>query len=576
MKLSLDLKTSLSQTLTPQQIQYLKLLQLPVIQLEQQVRQEIESNPMLEEIIDAELGITESGEPLEETDEAFTPAETDGEGKDAAIELKERESERYLSDDRDPFEFQKMFMHEDASYQGKTRKIDYEDDESEGFQISHHTSLAEDLIQQFRLVDLTREEFFLGEQIIGNIDNDGYLRRDLQEIVNETNALIAEINYNLENARAEQNSKNGNYENPARQFALSKESSQLLMSVYKSNPDMVESLKELVAGAQTERDDENGQLLKEVTMEQADKVLAEIRSLDPPGIGSRDVRECLLAQLDAYPKPNAAQKLAKEILQYTYDAFTKKHYNVIRKQLGVTDDYLREALEEIRSLNPKPGGGDYQAEVNTVIPDFVVDVDEESGELMITVNDTSLPSIRLNKAYEKMKKEAYFKTSNKETKDWVRNKYEDAKFLIQAIKQRKTTMLKVMTAIAHLQQDFFYYGPSEIKPLIYKNVADNTGLDISTVCRIVNGKYVQTPYGTYELKYFFSEALPTEEGEEVATRVIKQELKNIIDSESKKKPYSDDKLSQMLKDKGFRVARRTVAKYREQMKIPVARLRKEL
>jgi RNA polymerase sigma-54 factor len=313
-----------------------------------------------------------------------------------------------------------------------------------------------------------------------------------------------------------------------------------------------------------------------VNIQDAEHVLLLIQNLDPPGIASRTVQECLIAQCKSIPKPNAAQKLALVILDECYDAFAMKHYHIISKQLEVTDDYLREAIEVIRRLNPKPGGGRDLNVIHTVIPDFIINKDEESNELIITINDSSLPHLRLNTAYEKLKKEARQKQFNKDTREWIRNKYEDAKFLIQAIKQRKSTMLKVMTAIAGLQSSFFYDGPAMLKPLIYKDVSDNTGLDISTVCRIVNGKYVQTDFGIYELKYFFSESLKNEDGEDVSTTVIKEIIKNILEKEDKRKPLSDDKISSDLKAMGHNVARRTVAKYREQLKIPVARLRKEL
>ena len=327
---------------------------------------------------------------------------------------------------------------------------------------------------------------------------------------------------------------------------------------------------------QLHEDGEKNSRIHDVTIEQAERVLKLIQSLDPPGIASRTIQECLIAQCKSISQKNAAQKLALEILVNAYEPFTMKHFHIIKKQLEVTDDYLREALDVIRKLNPKPGGGDNTGGTQTVIPDFIIEKDEESGEMMISVNDSRLPILRLSDAYDKIKKESRVKMFNKETREFIRNKYEDAKFLIQAIKQRKHTMLKVMTAIGGLQHDYFEIGPAGLKPLIYKNVAEETGLDISTVCRIVNGKYVQTAFGTTELKFFFSESLPSDEGEEIATTVIKQVLKDLIENESKDKPLSDDKIAAKLKKQGYNVARRTVAKYREQLKIPVARLRREL
>ena len=564
MKLSLDLKTTLSQTLTPQQIQYLKLLQLPVMQLEQQVRQEIEQNPMLEEVSDDDdLQI----EILDSRNEDLAQYSGD--------EKPEPDERDQIPDDSDPFEFHKMLWQDDSSYSPKIAASDYEDDENDGFQIKSSASFTDDLISQFRLIPLTKEELYLGEQIIGNIDDDGYLRRNLEEIVEETNISIAELNYRIAKEQEEAEREYGDFENPARKYALSEESTGLLNRLREVIPEISDHTLKDIKKEEQDRKEENGKIYyDEVTVDQAEKLLGHIRHLEPPGIGSRTIQECLVAQLEVKRKPNAAEKLAYEVLTQTYDEFTKKHYQAITKKLEVSEDYLREAIDAITRLNPKPGGGDYQSEMNTVIPDFTIEIDEEKNDLIINLNDSRLPSIKLNKAYEKLKKETQYKLSNKETKEWIRNKYEDAKFLIQAIRQRKNTMLKVMTAIAHLQRDFFFEGENGLKPLIYKNVAEKTGLDISTVCRIVNGKYVQTPYGTYELKYFFSESLPTDEGEEVSTRIIKQKLKEIIDGESKKKPMSDEKLSKELKKEGFNVARRTVAKYREQLKIPVARLRK--
>jgi len=322
--------------------------------------------------------------------------------------------------------------------------------------------------------------------------------------------------------------------------------------------------------------EEKNQRLKDVTMEQGEKVLSLIQNLEPPGIASRTVQECLVSQCRALPKKNAAQKLAMEILENAYEAFTMKHFHIIKKQFEVSEDYIREAFDLIRRLNPKPGGSSNDTVSQSIYPDFIIEKTIDNNDLLITVNDSKLPVIKLSDAYIKIRKEAKYKLFNKETKEWIKSKYEDAKFLIQAIRQRKNTMLKVMTAIAGLQRDFFDIGPAGLKPLIYKDVAEATGLDISTVCRIVNGKYAQTEFGTTELKSFFSEALPNEDGEEVATAVIKQTLKTIIDEEPKNKPFSDDKLTAELKKKGYIVARRTITKYREQLKIPVARLRREL
>ncbi len=559
MKLSLDLKTSLSQTLTPQQIQYLKLLQLPLINLEQHVRQEIELNPMLEEF-DNTIDFTppEPEFSNEHPSESFEPIIED---YDAHTEAKSR-----IDDTADPFEFYKLVWQDDSDYPAKSKGA-YEEDDFEPFQIKDTTSFIDELLSQLRLLNLTEEEYILADQILGNVDIDGYLRREANDIVDDTNAEIADINLKLLGVikKEAETAKANDFSNPAKAYAIDEEVKHIVNKVrgIESEYHTKEAIPEQV-------------FLEPVTIKDAEKIILYIQHLDPPGIASRNIRECLLSQCRMLPKKNAAQKLAVEILENQYDAFAMKHYHIIKKNLEVTDDYLKEAIDLIKKLNPKPGGFDFQNEINTVIPDFLVEIDKENGELMVTVNDSRIPPLRVNDTYEKIRKEAKYKMFNKDTREWIRNKYEDAKFLIQAIRQRKSTMLKVMTAIAFLQKDFFFQGQSALKPLIYKDVSENTGLDISTVCRIVNGKYVQTDYGTFELKFFFSESLPNEDGEEVSTRVIKQIIKDIIENEEKDKPYSDDKISDELKTKGYIVARRTVAKYREQMKIPVARLRKEL
>ena len=579
MKLGLDIKTSLTQTLTPQQIQYLKLLQLPVVQLEQHLKQEIESNPMLEEneLDDLEIALPDVSE-VEGAEDPIdhTAIDTDSD----EYEQKFTDSEDYeinrtkIDDESDPFDFYKMMWQDDSEFKPAKHSSDNDDDETH-FQIKAGSSLSQDLLDQIKLMNFTDEQLILAAHLVGNIDDDGYLRREVKDIVDEANSQIAEYNFNIQQQEylSQTNSQTPKHSNPAQEYALDSSAVAALENAKMLNSGESNNGYNETAKSNSAKNNKP-KFYKHLTTDDAEFLLEIIRHLDPPGIGSRTIQECLLAQLDTLQKPNAAQKLAIKILTEAYEPFIKKHYPALMKQLGINENYLREALDVIQRLNPKPGGDDYQNEVNTVIPDFVVDKDEESGELIITVNDGTMPSIRLNKAYEVLKKEAKQKKFNKETKNWIRSKYEDAKFLIQAIRQRKNTMLKVMTAIAYKQKNFYEVGSSGLQPLIYKDIAEATGLDISTVCRIVNGKYVQTRYGTYELKYFFSESLPTNEGVDVSTTVIKQELKDLVDNEPKDKPYSDDKLCLILQAKGYNVARRTVAKYREQQKIPVARLRK--
>ena len=540
MKLGLKLEASLQQTLTPQQIQYLKLLQLPAMQFEQHVQSELENNPMLEEQTEESFDERDTdGSPTELRSEPAGVLETSAPVMRDTNNTPETTglAEAVEFDPTDAFEFYKLIWGEDPSSGKASDNQREEEEDDETFQFKATTSFEEDFFEQLRFLPLTAEERLLGEHIIGNVDGDGYLRRDLQEIVDEVNVIIAEHN-----------------------FAFQAPSMLGLRS----------------SGFDQAKLDGIDRILNAITAHQAEGMVKRLQSLDPPEFASRTVQECLICQLRAISKLNAAQKLALMILTETYDAFAMKHFHVIEKQLGISEEYLREAIDVIRRLNPRPGGGTFGPDVNTVVPDFIIEREEDSEELLITVNDSRLPTLRVSNAYDRLKKEAKFHKFNKETREWLRKKYEDAKFLMQAIRQRKSTMLRVMTAIAGLQDQFFLHGRTALKPLIYRDVAEITGLDISTICRIVNGKYVLSEYGTFELKYFFSESLITDDGEEVSTRIIKQKIKELIEIESKHKPLSDDKLGKDLKALGYNVARRTVAKYREQLRIPVARLRREL
>lgn len=545
MKVGLNLQTGLSQSLTPQQIQYLKMLQLPLLQLEQHVRNELENNPMLEESSEHELTAEEAERVTgDQEGSAESTAYTMPAPEVAAVRLDDQmagdtpqsTSEVSEFDMQEALEFQKLLMGDDSATSAADGAGGEDYDEDFGLQISETSTLEEDLLDQLRYLPLSDEEREFGQYVIGSIDDDGYLRRPLDELLDEVNNRFSEHNLALLQIR------NG-----------------VRVTLYQR--DLLEGVDRQVAP---------------LSMQEAELVLKKVQSLDPPGIASRSVQECLIAQLRAVGKPNAAHKLALLVLTKAYEAFSMKHYHIIERQLGVTEDYLREAIDVIRHLTPRPGGGTINAEFNTVVPDFTVEATEDGTDFLITVNDSRLPILRVSTAYERLKKEARFLKFNRETREFLRKKYEDAKFLMQALRQRKNTMLRVMTSIVGLQQDFFRSGPEHLKPLIYKDVSEITGLDISTVCRIVNSKYVQTVFGTFELKYFFSESLTTDDGEEVSTRIIKQKIKELVDAESKSKPLSDEKLCKDLKKLGFNVARRTVAKYREQLRIPVARLRKEL
>ena len=546
MKLRPTLSTtvSLSQTLTPQQIQYLKLLQMPIQQLEQKIEEEISENPLLETVEGGEnieydtVGLDSESQEDNFTAEPITYEETTYEP-----------APKNIDEPKDPFEFYRRLWAEDELAARKYNYDNYDDEESEPFPIRSNVSFIENMVQQLRLQPLKEEELILGEHILWNVDSDGYLRTPLEEIVDDTNEYILEKNLESERAKI----PTINSENPATQFMIEPESKVMVEQVLNNN---------------------GSKLLAPVTLDDAERVLKIIQSLDPPGVASRDLRECLIAQTLAYPVDTPGRNEALKILTEAYEPLTKKHFQTIQKMLDLTPEQIKLALNFIKKLNPKPGGDDTAPELNSVIPDFIIEKDYETGELMVVLNESTIPALRISKTYEQMRKEAQ-RRKEKEATAWLKAKYDDAKFLIQALSQRRATMLKVMTAIAQRQKDFFKYGPSALKPLIYKDISEDTGLDVATVCRIVNNKFVQTDFGTFELKYFFSESLPTDDGEEVSTKVIKQVIKEIIDNEPKDQPYSDEKIVEELKKRGYNVARRTVAKYREQMKIPVARLRKE-
>lgn len=600
---SIGLKTSLQQTLTPQQIQYLKLLQMPIIQFEQEIKKELDENPLLElsdentDILPEDLELVPES-PIEElpsinTIEGNQSTNFNSEdiganfdydelgGKDLYFDDVKIISETPLSnyvpgEDEDPYHLYTLMLQDDAELSTQPNYSWDEDEEPIGFQIKDTPNFIEQLEEQLALYPLTFEERLIGKHILWNVDDDGYLRRELTDIVKETNSHIAEINFERQkNKFLEQNSTTEKLtkQNPAYNYKLDETSKSLLGAILIKNPDIIDDdHSEFVRYSFNQI----SEFLKPVNLEQAEKVLKLIQKLDPPGIASRNIQECLIAQLKAKSNFTGNEKLALELLENAFEEFSKKHFKEVQKKLNISEDELKQAIEVIKKLNPKPGEGISVVETNTVIPDFIVEIDDKTGEPIVTLNDSTIPPIKISSLYEQLKRDSKEKKFNKETKQWIRAKYEEAKFLIQAIQQRKITMLKVMVAIAGIQKEFFINGPNSLKPMIYKDISDVTGLDISTVCRIVNNKFVQTPFGTFELKYFFSEALPTDEGEEVSTTIIKQKIKEMIDNEDKNKPLSDDMISKNLKEAGFNVARRTIAKYREQLKIPVARLRREL
>ncbi len=475
----------LLQKLSPQQIQLMKLLQLPTIALEQRIKEEIELNPALEE--------------GQETDEETTNDFEDENYEDVSKEEENKRDDFSISD----------YMDEDegSSYKLKANNTS-PDEERKEIPFSVGFTFQDILESQLGLKDLDDRQYQIADYIIGNLDDDGYLRRDLASIVDDI--------------------------------------------AFSQNIDTSES--------------ELAELLK------------VIQEFDPAGVGARDLRECLLIQLHRREHTPIVE-LAIKVVDEQMEEFSKKHYDKILKKLEIDDDTLKEVVHEILKLNPRPGNSmaDGQKSFQQVVADFIIT--NEDGELQLTLNSRNSPDLRINKAYSKMLEE-YSKEKDKGSKEasmFVKQKLDGAKWFIDAIQQRGHTLLYTMNAIIEYQHGYFLEGDETLlKPMILKDIAEKVGLDISTISRVANSKYVQTSFGTFLLKSFFSESLSTDSGEEVSTREVKKILKDCIEAESKKKPLTDDKLAKILKEKGYNIARRTIAKYREQLDIPVARLRKEL
>jgi RNA polymerase sigma-54 factor len=475
----------LLQKLSPQQIQLMKLLQLPTIALEQRIKEEMEMNPALEEGEEEE----ETNSDLEDENYDDAAPEEDNQREDFSIS-------DYMDDD------------EGASYKLKVNNTS-PDEERKEIPFSVGVSFQDILESQLGMKDLDDREYQIALYLIGNLDDDGYLRRDLNSIVDDI--------------------------------------------AFSQNIDTTE--------------------------EEMERLLKVIQEFDPAGVGARDLRECLLIQLRKKQPQLGIIQLATEVVEKQMDEFSKKHYDKISKKLEIDEEILKDVIHEILKLNPRPGNSmaDGQKSFQQVIPDFIITIDE--GELQLTLNSRNAPELRVSKAYSKMMEE-YSKTKDKTSKEasmFVKQKLDGAKWFIDAIQQRSYTLLYTMNAIMEYQRDYFLEGDETLlKPMILKDIAEKVGLDISTISRVANSKYVQTPFGTFLLKTFFSESLSTDSGEEVSTREVKKILEDCIAAESKKKPLTDDKLTKILKEKGYNIARRTIAKYREQLDIPVARLRKEL
>jgi RNA polymerase sigma-54 factor len=482
--LNLSLQQKLMMKLSPQQVQYLKMLQLPTLALEQKIKAELEMNPLLEEGFDEELEVVQEEPAKDES--------ADGAADEKTSEVKEPEEDKYTIED---------YMNDDNSGY-KAREVQ-DDEEKDELPQPDAVPLYHRLLEQITLLDLEDEEFLLGEEILGNVDEDGYLRRDLAAIVQDLN-----LTHNMN-----------------------------------------------------------------IGLDKAELVLKKIQNLDPVGIASRNLQECLIIQLEASKADHTPKAHALRILKEMYDDFTMRHFEDIAKKMNISLDELKSAIWLIQHLNPKPGEGDFTPQENYIVPDFIVT--QSDDDFIISLNDRNIPPLRINKAYKELMSKRKKNGVSNEAKDFIRQRFEAAKWFISSIHQRRETMMKVMRAIVDKQREFFATGEG-LKPMIYKDVSETIGMDISTISRVVNSKFVQTDYGVFSLRHFFSDSISTTDGEEVSNKEVKRKLKDLIDAEDTLKPYSDDKLARLLNEQGLNIARRTVAKYREAMLIPVARLRRKL
>tara|TARA_R110001583_G_scaffold71272_1_gene201059 strand:+ start:1170 stop:2633 length:1464 start_codon:yes stop_codon:yes gene_type:complete len=483
-----SLQYKLLQKLSPQQIQLMKLIQLPTQAFEQKLKQELEENPALED------GIDNLDEYEDNQNEEF---DTYDESGNENINADDINIDEYLSDDEIP------------NY--KTQANNYSsDDEDKHIPYASGTSFTQHLISQINTYRLTEEEEVITDFLIGSIDDSGYIRRDLIDVLDDL-----AFTQNIFTTEAE-----------------------------------------------------------------LEKMLTLVQQLDPAGVGARDLKECLLLQLKRKSEKPSRQ-LAINILENSFEHFVKKHYKKLLHKYHVSEDELKDAISQIEKLNPKPGGsyvGNNKV-AEQIVPDFSIRIVE--GELELSLNSRNAPELHVSREYNNLLhgyKDSKDKSkSQKEAVQFIKQKLDSAKWFIDAIKQRQQTLLLNMNAIMQHQKEYFLTGDErKLKPMILKDIADTINMDVSTVSRVANSKYVSTPYGTKLIKEFFSESMKNDQGEDISTREIKNILATVIKEENKKKPLTDDKLSTILKEKGYLIARRTVAKYREQLDIPVARLRKEM
>lgn len=486
MALKQQLQLKQQQKLSPMQMQVIKLTELPVLELEERIKQELEDNPALEEGL-------EPTENASEYDDDYSPDD------DTNISQEDITLGDYMNEDEIP----------DYQLRDNNRPSVGKQDE---IPFSVAASLHEYLIEQLGECEFNEEDEKVAEYIIGNIDESGYLDRSLSAISDDL--------------------------------------------IFQQNID--------------------------VSVPQLEEILKTIQDFEPAGIAARNLQECLLLQLERKEKSSTVDYAISIITNY-FDEFSKRHYDKIIRQLGIDEDILKEVIQEITTLNPKPGnnwGDSLSITLSTIVPDFTVEA--YNGELFLSLNNRNIPDLRVSREYSDLLKgysdnKESMSADNKNAAVFVKQKLDSARWFIEAIKQRQDTLQRTMQAIMDMQYDFFLTGDeAQLKPMILKDIAQRTGYDISTISRVSNSKYVQTSFGIYSLKYFFSESMQTDTGEEISSREVKAILKECIENEDKKKPLTDDKLSEILKEKGYIIARRTVAKYREQMNLPVARLRKEI
>lgn len=487
LKQSLQLK--LSQKLSPQQIQLMKLIQLPTLAFEQRLKEEMIENPALE---------TGKESETVDIDDYSDPYESDLSHDDSDhISTEDINIDEYLSNDETP------------DYKLQANNYSKDDDDYE-VPIIAVESFHQDLLNQLNTFILNDKDRAIAEFLVGSIDDMGYLRRESMDIVDDL---------------------------------------------------------AFTQGIYTDEKTVN-------------RILAIVQELEPDGVGARDLQECLLLQL-RHKTRTASIELAAEIVEHQFDAFSKKHYEKLLTKFNCTKEELRNAIDEIEKLNPKPGGA-YASNtkiVEHIVPDFSIKIVD--GELELSLNGRNAPELHISKDYQDMlqtyKDTSTATNSQKDAVQFIKQKLDGAKWFIDAIRQRQDTLYYTMSAIMHYQEEYFLTGDeTKLKPMILKDIADTINLDISTVSRVANSKYVETPYGTKLIKNFFSEGMMNDQGEEVSTIEIKKILENIILEEDKKKPYPDDKIAQLMKEKGYPIARRTIAKYREQLDIPVARMRKKI